>query len=175
MGEKAMTFYQFANMIKGYAIAVGVAVAIGYVWMWWQHRSREHKQDRGAKARSVYRAYLQSALQHPELSEPVLGGPADMVRYNLFVASLLTAADEILLVEPNATWRETLLRQMAPHRSLLTSREFQETTYRDCTPEVRALIDRLGTGGAGRVMTYPDGSSRLTETPRQSGLRANTG
>jgi len=170
-----MTFYQFANMIKGYAIAIGVAVAIGYVWMWWQHRSREQAQDRGARARSVYRAYLQSALRHPELSEPVLGGPADMVRYSLFVANLLAAADEILLIEPTPAWRETLLRQLAPHRSHLTTREFHETTYRDCTSEVRALIDRLGTAASGRVMAYPDTGARLTEPPRQSRMNVNTG
>jgi hypothetical protein len=99
-----------------------------------------------------------------------------MVRYKLFVANLLAIADEILILSPTAAWRETLMRQFVPHRSLLVSREFRDGAYRDCTPEVRALIDRVGdSGGSARVMTYPDVAGRGIEPLRQSGSRANTG
>ncbi len=169
-------FYQFANMLKGYALAIGVAVAIGFVWAWWVHRQREQAEERGAKSRAAFGRHLHLALLHPELAEPVLGGPAEMVRYKLFVANLLAIADEILILAPTAAWRETLMRQLAPHRSLLVSREFRDGTYRDCTPEVRALIDRLGdTATSARVMTYPDAAGRAAEPLRQSGSRANTG
>jgi hypothetical protein len=169
-------FYQFANMLKGYALALGVAVAIGFVWAWWVHRQREHAEERSARSRAAFQRHLHQALLHPELAEPVLGGPAEMVRYKLFVANLLAIADEILILSPTAAWRETLMRQLVPHRSLLVSREFRDSTYRDCTPEVRALIDRLAEGSASaRVMTYPDPASRGVETLRQSGSRANTG
>ena len=29
-----------ANIVKGYAIAVGIMIAIGFVWLWWSHRQR---------------------------------------------------------------------------------------------------------------------------------------
>ena len=169
-------FYQFANMLKGYALALGVAVAIGFVWAWWVHRQREHAEERSARSRAAFQRHLHQALLHPELAEPVLGGPAEMVRYKLFVANLLAIADEILILSPTVAWRETLMRQLVPHRSLLVSREFRDGTYRDCTPEVRALIDRVAEGSASaRVMTYPDATGRGVETLRQSGSRANTG
>jgi hypothetical protein len=169
-------FNQIANMVKGYALAIGVAVAIGFVWAWWANRQREHGEERGARARAAYQRYLHQALLTPELAEPVLGGPAEIVRYKLFVANLLAIADEILILCPTVGWRDTLMRQLVPHRSLLVSREFHDSTYRDCTPEVRALIDRVAdTGGSGRVMTYPDVAGRGIEPLRQSGSRANTG
>jgi hypothetical protein len=169
-------FNQIANMAKGYALAIGVAVAIGFVWAWWSNRQREHGEERGARARAAYQRYLHQALLTPELAEPVLGGPAEIVRYKLFVANLLAIADEILILCPTVGWRETLMRQLVPHRSLLVSREFHDSTYRDCTPEVRALIDRVAdTGASGRVMTYPDAAGRGIEPLRQSGSRANTG
>jgi hypothetical protein len=140
------------------------------------HRQREHAEERGARARAAFQRHLHQALLHPELAEPVLGGPAEMVRYKLFVANLLAIADEILILLPTAAWRETLMRQIVPHRSLLVSREFRDGTYRDCTPEVRALIDRVADNGASaRVMTYPDATGRGVEPLRQSGSRANTG
>lgn len=170
------TFYQLANMLKGYALAIGVAVAIGFVWAWWVNRQREHAEERGARARGAFSRHLQLALQHPELAEPVLGGPAEMVRYKLFVADLLAVADEILILDPQPAWRETLMRQLFAHRSYLASREFQDGTYRDCTPEVRHLVDQVvkGTGSA-RVVPYPEAPLRAAEPLRQSGPRANMG
>lgn len=169
-------FNQIANMAKGYALAIGVAVAIGFVWAWWTNRQREHGEERGARSRAAFGRHLHQALLNPELAEPVLGGPAEMVRYKLFVANLLAIADEILILSPTAAWRETLMRQLVPHRSLLVGREFRDGTYHDCTPEVRALIDRVAdNGGSARVMTYPDAAGRGAEPLRQSGSRANTG
>lgn len=170
------TYYQLANMLKGYALAVGVAVAIAFVWLWWANRQREHAEERGARARAAFARHLQLALQHPELAEPVLGGPAEMVRYKLFVANLLAVADEILILAPGPAWRETLARQLLPHRSLLASREFQDGSYRDCTPEVRTLIDQvMRTGSPVRVVPYSEAGARLAEPLRQSGPRANIG
>ena len=100
-------FYQFANMLKGYALALGVAVAIGFVWAWWVHRQREHAEERSARSRAAFQRHLHQALLHPELAEPVLGGPAEMVRYKLFVANLLAIADEILILSPTAAWHDS--------------------------------------------------------------------
>ena len=139
---------QTANIVKGFALAIGVAVAIGFVWMWWSHRVREQRTTLAARAKSIYAAHLRAAIQHPELSEPLLGtldNPIEIVRYKQFVANLLATADEILLIEPNPAWRSTLGRQLSPHTSYLASEEFRGAGLADCTPEVRNLIEQLRT------------------------------
>ena len=137
---------QTANIVKGFALAIGVAVAIGFVWMWWANRVREQRTTLAARAKSIYAAHLLTAIKHPELAEPLLGAldnPVEMVRYKQFVANMLATADEILLVEPAPAWRVTLLRHMLPHASFLTSEEFRTAGLADCTPEVARLIDQL--------------------------------
>lgn len=132
-----------ANIVKGYAIAVGVAFAIWIVWRWWQTREREMAADRAAKAKGIWARQLTLALQHPELAEPMLGSlssAAEVARYRLFVASLLTAADEILALQDTESWRATLVRHMAAHRSYLASQEFREAGMTDCSPALRELL-----------------------------------
>lgn len=141
-----------ANIVKGYAIAVGVAFAIWIVWQWWRTRSKEMAADRAARAKSVWARHLALALQHPELAEPMLGSlssAAEVARYRTFVASLLAAADEILALEPTDGWRATLSRQLAPHRSYLGSAEFRNGPSNDCSAEVRALVTGLASSQAG--------------------------
>jgi hypothetical protein len=167
-----LTMNAFANVIKGYAIAIGVAFAIWFVWMWWVHRQREHAQDRAARARAVYSTWLRAALNHPELAEPVLGGPAEIIRYKLFVASLLSAACEILVIDDTSHWRETLAHQLFPHRSYLASRDFLDGGYADCTPAVRKLIDQLTRQP---TQSHADPTLRVGEPLRHAGSRANTG
>lgn len=138
-----------ANIIKGFAIAIGIAIAIGFVWMWWAHRVRERKQELSARARSVYAAALRSSAQYPELAEPMLGAissGAEIVRYKLHVASLLAAADEILLLDASPEWTATLARLLAPHRSYLASDEFRQGPISDCTPAVRDVIGSVTSG-----------------------------
>ena len=149
--ELAQGLNQTANIIKGFAIAIGIAIAIGFVGMWWAHRVRERRMELGARAKDVYAAYLRTAMQHPELAEPLVGAltsPIEGVRYKQFVASLLASADEILLLEPSATWRATLARALAPHKSYLTSDEFRSSGLQDCSADVATLIKRMGAGEA---------------------------
>ena len=141
---------QTANIVKGFALAIGVVVAIGFVWMWWANRVREQRTTLAARAKSIYAGHLQAAIKHPELAEPLLGGldnPVELVRYKQFVANLLATADEILLIEPAPAWRQTLSRQLTPHASYLTSEEFRTTGLADCTPEVVRLIEQLRAHG----------------------------
>jgi hypothetical protein len=172
-----LTIGAIANMVKGYAIAIGVAVAIAFVWMWWAQRQREQAQSLAARARGIYSGWLRVALNHPELAEPVLGGPAEMIRYKLFVASLLSAADEILLLDTDPAWRETLGRQIAPHRAYLASREFQDGPYRDCTPRLREIIDALTRHSAAqpRAAMHSPAPLHAGEPMRHAGPRANIG
>jgi hypothetical protein len=135
-----------ANIVKGYAIAIGVVFAIWIVWQWWAARNRELVVDRAARAKGVWARHLALALQHPELAEPMLGSlasAAEAARYRTFVASLLAAADEILGLEPTDAWRMTLVRHFAAHRSYLSSAEFRDAGLADCSDAVRALVGRV--------------------------------
>ncbi len=141
---------QTANIVKGFALAIGVVVAIGFVWMWWANRVREQRTTLAARAKSIFATHLRAAIQHPELAEPLLGGldnSVELVRYKQFVANLLATADEILLIEPSPVWRVTLLRQLSPHASYLTSEEFRIGGLADCTLEVARLIEQLRAEG----------------------------
>lgn len=138
-----------ANILKGFAIAIGVAIAVGFVWLWWVHRMRERDQELLARTRSIYTAFLRYSLEHAELAEPMLGGlttPAEIARYKTFVASTLSMADEILLLQPKPEWRTTLLRHVMPHRSFLASDEFRATILDDCSAEVKSLVEHAVRG-----------------------------
>jgi hypothetical protein len=135
-----------ANIVKGYAIAIGVVFAIWFVWQWWRVRVRETQDERSARAKGIFARYLALALNNPELAEPMLGSlssPAEAARYKFFVAGLLAAADEILTLEPKEHWTATLSRQLAPHKSYLTSDDFYDTLYNDCSEELRQLVRGL--------------------------------
>ena len=126
---------QTANIVKGFALAIGVAVAIAFVWMWWAHRVRERRLEISSRAKNIYAAHLRTTMQLPELAEPHLGAfdsAVELVRYKQFVANLLATADEILLTEPTAQWRATLARALAPHMSYLSSQEFRASGLADC-------------------------------------------
>lgn len=135
-----------ANIVKGYALAVGVAFAMWMVWQWWRLRQAEVAAEKSARARAVYARHLGLALQHPELAEPMNGSqssPIEVARYRTFVAGLLVAADEILALDPTEAWRDTLARQLVPHRSYLGTAEFLNVGLSDCSPPVRELISRV--------------------------------
>lgn len=135
-----------ANIVKGYAIAVGVVFAIWIVWQWWKARTVELAADRAARAKGVWSRHLALALQHPELAEPMLGSlssAAEVARYRTFVAGLLSSADEILGLEDTDAWRATILRRLAAHRSYLASAEFRDAGLGDCSGAVRNLIGKV--------------------------------
>ena len=135
-----------ANIVKGYAIAIGVVFAIWMVWQWWKVRTVEMAVDRAARAKAVWGRHLALALQHPELAEPMLGSfssAAEVARYRTYVAALLAAADEILGLEDTDAWRATIARNLAAHRSYLASSEFREMGLVDCSQALRALIARV--------------------------------
>ena len=143
------TVGHIANIVKGYAIAVGVAFAIYMVWQWWRTRLEEARIERTARARSVWARALAQGLAHPELADPTLGagdGPLDRARYRAFVAGELAAADEILALDPSDQWRATLVRHLTPHQAYFSQPEFRETAFGDCSDEVRGLIDRISAG-----------------------------
>jgi hypothetical protein len=138
-----------ANILKGFSIAIGVAIAVGFVWLWWVHRMRERDHELLARARAVYTGFLRFSLDHAPLADPMLGGlttPSEISRYKSYVASLLSAAEEILHLQPKPEWRSTLLRHLMPHRSFLSSDEFRATILDDCSAEVRSLVEHAVRG-----------------------------
>lgn len=147
--QLAQGLNQTANIIKGFAIAIGIAIAVGFVWMWWLHRQRERTQELGVRARAVWGDWLRLAVAHPELADPGLGavsGAGEIVRYKAFVAALLAAADQILMLDPSPEWRRTVARQLAPHASFLASGEFRSSLLADCSLEVKKLVESVAAG-----------------------------
>lgn len=135
-----------ANIIKGFAIAIGIAIAIGFVWLWWSSRQRERKQELTSRARASFAAQQRLALQYPELADPMLGGlnsAVEIARYKQYVATLLANAEEILSLDPSPEWQASLIRQLAPHQAYLTSGDFGQSGFTDCSPAVQALLQRL--------------------------------
>ncbi|MGE0700799.1 MAG: hypothetical protein AB7O57_16995 [Hyphomicrobiaceae bacterium] len=135
-----------ANIVKGYAIAVGVVFAIWIVWRWWQTRTTEMAADRAARAKSVWSRQLAQAIAHPHLADPSSGGittPLEVTQYRSFVGGLLASADEILHLEPTEAWRATLARHLAVHRAYLGSAEFRDTTLADCSAALREVIGKV--------------------------------
>ncbi|MEZ5849403.1 MAG: hypothetical protein R3D68_01970 [Hyphomicrobiaceae bacterium] len=135
-----------ANIVKGYAIAIGVAFAIWFVWQWWVKRQAEQRLLQAVKAKEAYAGFLEFATQHPKMAEPQLGaisGPVEIARYKQFVARLVATADQVLLLDPSEEWRRTIGRHLGAHASYLTSEEFANEGRDAATAEVRALIDAL--------------------------------
>ena len=134
-----------ANIIKGFAIAIGIAIAIGFVWLWWSHRQRERALELTGRARAAHASFLRTALQHPDLADPMLGAinsPVEIARYKQFVANLLATAEEIVLYDASPAWQDVLARQLAPHRSYLASDEFRRDGLSGYSKAVQDLIQR---------------------------------
>ena len=143
------TVGNIANIVKGYALAFGVAFAVWFGGQWWRSRLRERAQELAGRARSVQADLLRLAVANPELAEPMLGGltgPMEIARYKSFVAALLNGADQILLLDDSSQWPDVLARQLAPHRSYLASEEFRALSGTQCSPALRAVIDRVVSG-----------------------------
>jgi hypothetical protein len=63
-----------------------------------------------ASARQVYLSYSQATLQYPQLAKPNYrqlkenSDPTDLIRYQIYVANMLTAYDEILQIIDEPEW-----------------------------------------------------------------------
>lgn len=144
MGE--LTFYQWANALKGYMLALGVAFGIYMIVLWWRSSQRARQRDSEARARSLFAAYLVKSMELQEIARPSPADPAQArarAQYPTFVNYLVTVADEILLLCPTKAWEDTLRAQLALHRGLLASEPFRAAVLPGLTPELRRLIDTL--------------------------------
>jgi hypothetical protein len=143
MGD--LTFYQWANALKGYMLALGVAFGIYMIVLWWRSSQAARRRDGEAKARSIYAAYLLRSLELQDLARPAPGDtaqPRTRAQYATFVTYLVNVADEILLLCPTKAWEDTLRAQLAPHRSLLASDAFRAGTP-GLAPQTQRLVESL--------------------------------
>ena len=138
-----------ANIVKGYALAIGVAFGMWIVWMWWQHARRMARMTQEAQAKAIYGRYLELAIQHPELAQPLSAASGDAgqrSRYEWFVGYLLNVADQILLIDPSPTWKATLSSHLALHKDVLSLPAFRDGPYQQLSPALKAIVDRVNNG-----------------------------
>ena len=135
-----------ANIVKGYAIAIGVAFAIWFLWRWWHTGEREVALARSTRARRIWSRHLAFELRHPDVVGLVDGDElagSDAIRYRTFISMMLLAAEEILVLEPTDAWRMTLAAHFARHRAYLTSAAFCSEILPRLSRPVGELIERL--------------------------------
>lgn len=135
-----------ANIVKGYALAIGVVFGMWMIWMWWQHVRQVGRVANEAQAKAIYGRYLELAIQNPQLAQPAPSASADAparARYDWFIGYLLNVADQILLVDPSPAWRATLGYHLALHKDVLGLPAFRDGPYQQLSPALRALIDAV--------------------------------
>ena len=139
-----------ANIVKGYALAIGVAFAMWIVWTWWRRKLKADLLEQQVRAKQAFARFTHQMMQQPELAVPVAadGGP-QRARYQKYMELLLTTTDEILLLDPSPDWRAMLGRQLAPHAEFLASPAFRDGLQGVLSPEARMLVDKaLAPGSA---------------------------
>lgn len=133
-----------ANIVKGYAIAIGVAFGIAIVWIWYKHAIDSARVARETRAKEIYGQYLAIAMANPALAQPgALGSGTTVQRaqYEWFVGYFLNAAEQILLFDPSPAWRAVLRQHIGLHQELLASDAFRSGIYQTMSPALRELID----------------------------------
>ena len=143
------TIGHFANVAKGLALAVGVVYAMWMVWLWWRRTLGLASTASEAAAKGHFAAYLEKALDYPELARPPAGGPKEVrerAQYPWFVGFLLIKAEEILLANPTPAWDEAIGRQLRLHREFLANPAFRDGPYKGSSDRLRGLIDAACAG-----------------------------
>jgi len=133
----------WSSLALAYAFMFAVVAVSGLGWTLHARWRRRRRLARDVEANRVYAGYLQQALHYPELARPRPADIADAVeraRYPWFVGYLLTTCEQILMVSDAPSWRDTLMRQLAPHRTLLQSEAFMHGPYRNLSPKMRAMV-----------------------------------
>jgi hypothetical protein len=102
---------QIVSAIVALAALVGIYVQV--------HLARVNALR--ASARQVYLSYSQATLQHPQLARPNYAqlkskpDPTDLVRYQIYVANMLTAYDEIFQIIDDKEWAASFAYDIEDH------------------------------------------------------------
>jgi len=147
-----VTFWQrYGNAAQIASAVIAVAALLGiYLQVHWSQ-----KLSRESMAREIYRAYLQLAVEHPELAYPAnFRAGADMTqeqkaRYGWFVSYLLYTCEQILENFPDdAQWRHACLEQIGYHKAYLCSSVVNTAEINDYDETVRELIRQVVPSGS---------------------------
>ena len=132
-----------ANIVKGYALAIGVVFAMWIVWTWWRRKLAVDRLEAQVRAKQAFARFTHQVMAVPELAMPVpADGGAPRARYQKYMELLLITADEIMLLDPSPEWRSALGKQLLPHGEYLSSQSFRDGLYGILSSEARALVDK---------------------------------
>ncbi|MBX9827051.1 MAG: hypothetical protein K2Y27_18930 [Xanthobacteraceae bacterium] len=144
-------FWQRYGNAAQIASAVLAIAALAGIYFQVQANFRVSREN---SAREIYRAYLQMAVQHPQLAYPenaaVVAAMSrdERARYGWFVSYLLYTCEQILVNFPrDATWRRTCQEQVAYHTPYICSSVVKdEINHYD--PAMRGLIEQVARSSA---------------------------
>ncbi|MGY3586644.1 hypothetical protein ACVIGB_004298 [Bradyrhizobium sp. USDA 4341] len=132
-----------SNIAQIVSAAVAIVALAGiYVQV---HLTRINAQR--ASARQVYLAYSQATLQYPRLARPNYlrlksdPDPTELVRYQIYVANMLTAYDEIFQIIDDKEWIASFGYDIEDHLPYLCEQN-DPKYYASFTLRTRKLIDR---------------------------------
>lgn len=127
---------QIVSAIVAVVALVGISVQV--------HLARVNAQR--ASARQVYLAYSQATLQYPQLARPnyaqlaAKSDPTDLIRYQIYVANMLTAYDEIFQIIDDKEWVASFDYDIEDHLPYLCEQK-DTKYYATFTRKTQKLID----------------------------------
>ncbi|TXG96750.1 MAG: hypothetical protein E6R08_08705 [Nevskiaceae bacterium] len=98
-----------------------------------------------ASARQVYLAYSQATLQYPRLARPnypllkANPDPTELVRYQIYVANMLTAYDEIFQIIDDKEWVASFEYDVEDHLPYLCEQNDRKY-FASFTPKTQRLV-----------------------------------
>src|SRR6266568_925608 len=102
------------------ALIAVVAVCLVTVQLTYLQRNSEalKEAEQRAAARQVYMSYSEASIKYPEFAKPDYSKivlPLEQVRYGFFVAHMLFAYDEMLIVFNDPEWRASFRYDLQMH------------------------------------------------------------
>jgi len=140
---------RFAELARSYGNAaqivsalVAVAALIGIYWQVQINLAASRENS----AREIYRAYLQLAVQNPELAQADIDhihSPTELARYGWLVSYLLYSCEQIMLNFPgDPEWHRACLTQLSYHASYMC-RSVLGGEINQYEPVIRDLIREI--------------------------------
>ncbi|HET6321806.1 MAG TPA: hypothetical protein VFF87_07120 [Hyphomicrobium sp.] len=116
-----LSFYQWANALKGYALALGIAFAVVMIVLWWRRSQQAQTIDRKVQALRAYTGYLLNVNEKADLRRRAEIGRQEEqdTHHDWLLSYLLSTCNEVLLLDPTPEWHKVLRRQLEPHREAL--------------------------------------------------------
>lgn len=134
----------WGQFLAGVAALAGVLLAAIAALVAWQ-QLQTHKR---AAALDMFGAYLRTAFDNPELSEPnfedIQRDEVVFRQYRRYVAMALTACERVLLYSPKEDyWGETIAFHVWLHRHDIITDYFKGVNFPLYSSEMKALFRRV--------------------------------